>query len=264
MDLYNRLKNKFFIMAGPNVIESEEHVMYMARQLRDFFANYNVEFIFKTSFDKANRSSLSSYRGVDLNEGLRILRRVKEELGVNIITDIHESWQAELVAQVVDVIQVPAFLCRQTDLLKAVAKTGKVIHVKKAQFANAQTMHKCKEKIIQFGNPNVILCERGNMYGYNDLVVDPRNLIWLKSDTNLVSMDITHCLQQPAQTMADGTVRSGGLRDMIPYMGRVARALEVNGIFMEVHDRPDESFCDAPTQFPLSQLSELMNFLNIN
>ena len=238
--------------------------MYMARQLRDFFANYNVEFIFKTSFDKANRSSLSSYRGVDLNEGLRILRRVKEELGVNIITDIHESWQAELVAQVVDVIQVPAFLCRQTDLLKAVAKTGKVIHVKKAQFANAQTMHKCKEKIIQFGNPNVILCERGNMYGYNDLVVDPRNLIWLKSDTNLVSMDITHCLQQPAQTMADGTVRSGGLRDMIPYMGRVARALEVNGIFMEVHDRPDESFCDAPTQFPLSQLSELMNFLNIN
>jgi 2-dehydro-3-deoxyphosphooctonate aldolase (KDO 8-P synthase) len=264
MDLYNRLKSNFFIMAGPNVIESEEHVMYMAKQLRDFFANYNVEFIFKTSFDKANRSSLSSYRGIGLTEGVRILRRVKEELGVNIVTDIHESWQAPVLAEVVDVIQVPAFLCRQTDLLKAVAQTGKVIHVKKAQFANAQTMHKCKEKIIQFGNPNVILCERGNMYGYNDLVVDPRNLIWLRSPTNLVSMDITHCLQQPAQTMADGTVRSGGLRDMIPYMGKVARALEVNGIFMEVHDRPDESFCDAPTQFPLSQLSELMNFLNIN
>ena len=264
MDLYNRLKSNFFIMAGPNVIESEEHVMYMARELRDFFASYNVEFIFKTSFDKANRSSLNSYRGVSLLEGIRILRRVKEELGVNIITDIHESWQAPALAEVVDVIQVPAFLCRQTDLLRAVAETGKVIHVKKAQFANAQTMHKCKEKIIQFGNPNVILCERGNMYGYNDLVVDPRNLIWLRSPTNLVSMDITHCLQQPAQTMADGTVRSGGLRDMIPYMGKVARALDVNGIFMEVHDRPDESFCDAPTQFPLSQLSELMNFLNIN
>lgn len=263
MDLYNRLKNRFFIMAGPNVIESDEHVIFMARQLRDFFADYNIEFIFKTSFDKANRSSLNSYRGVGIEEGLRILRRVKEEVGVRIITDVHESWQVPLVAEVVDVIQVPAFLCRQTDLLRAVALTGKVIHVKKAQFANASTMHKCKEKIIQFGNPNVILCERGNMYGYNDLVVDPRNLIWLKSDTNLVSMDITHCLQQPAQTMADGTVRSGGLREMIPYMGRVARALNVNGIFMEVHDRPDESFCDAPTQFPLNQLSDLMTFLNI-
>jgi len=264
MDLYNRLKNNFFIMAGPNVIESEEHVLFMAKQLKHFFDNYNIEFIFKTSFDKANRSSLSSYRGVGIEEGVRILKRVKEELGVNIITDIHESWQAPILAEVVDVIQVPAFLCRQTDLLKAVAETGKVIHVKKAQFANASTMHKCKEKIIQFGNPNVILCERGNMYGYNDLVVDPRNLIWLQSDTNLVSMDITHCLQQPAQTMSDGTVRSGGLREMIPYMGRVARALDVNGIFMEVHDRPDESFCDAPTQFPLNQLTELMNFLDIN
>lgn len=264
MDLYNRLKNNFFIMAGPNVIESEEHVMYMARELKNFFSNYNVEFIFKTSFDKANRSSLNSYRGVSLEEGLRILKKVKDELGINIITDVHESWQVPLVAEVVDVIQVPAFLCRQTDLLKAVAKTNKVIHVKKAQFANANTMHKCKEKIINFGNPNVILCERGNMYGYNDLVVDPRNLIWLRSNTNLVSMDITHCLQQPAQTMSDGTVKSGGLRDMIPYMGKVARALDVNGIFMEVHDRPDESLCDAPTQFPLSELNNLMLFLNIN
>ena len=264
MELYNKLKHTFFIMAGPNVIESEEHIMFMAQQLKDFFSNYDVEFIFKTSFDKANRSSLNSYRGVDIEEGIRILRRVKDELGVNIITDIHESWQASLVADVVDVIQIPAFLCRQTDLLKAVAETGKVIHVKKAQFANAQTMHKCKEKIIQFGNPNVILCERGNMYGYNDLVVDPRNLIWLKSDTNLVSMDITHCLQQPAQTMADGTVCCGGLREMIPYMGRVARALDVNGIFIEVHSDPDKSLCDAPTQFPLNELSELMAFLNIN
>ena len=264
MDLYNKLKNNFFIMAGPNVIESEEHVMFMARQLRDFFANYNIEFIFKTSFDKANRSSLNSYRGVGLEEGLRILRRVKEELNINIITDVHESWQVKHLAEVVDVIQVPAFLCRQTDLLKAVAESGKVIHVKKAQFANANTMHKCKEKIIQFGNSNVILCERGNMFGYNDLIVDPRNLIWLKSDTNLVSMDITHCLQQPAQTMSDGTVKCGGLREMIPYMGKVAIALGVNGIFMEVHDRPDESYCDAPTQFPLNNLADLMTFLNIN
>jgi 2-dehydro-3-deoxyphosphooctonate aldolase (KDO 8-P synthase) len=264
MDLFNKLINRFFIMAGPNVIENEEHVLFMAKSLKTIFMNYNVEFIFKTSFDKANRSSLNSYRGLGFEEGLRILRRVKDEVGVNIITDVHESWQVPHVAQVADIIQVPAFLCRQTDLLKAVAETGKVIHVKKGQFCNAQTMHKCKEKLISFGNPNIILCERGNMFGYNDLVVDPRNLIWLKSDTNLVSMDITHCLQQPAQSMADGTVRSGGLREMIPYMGKVAMALDVHGIFIEVHNNPNDSYCDAPTQFPLDDLENLLIFLNIN
>ena len=124
-------------------------------------------------------------------------------------------------------------------------------------------MHKCKEKIIQFGNPNIILCERGSMYGYQDLVVDPRNLIWLKSDTNLVSMDITHCLQKPAQKLADGTVKAGGLREMIPYMGKMAIALGVNGIFIEVHDNPDNALCDGPTQWPLDRLVWLLNYLNI-
>uniref|UniRef100_A0A6C0J4H8 3-deoxy-8-phosphooctulonate synthase n=1 Tax=viral metagenome TaxID=1070528 RepID=A0A6C0J4H8_9ZZZZ len=262
-ELYKKLKNKFFIMIGPNVIESEDHVMFMAHTLKNIFTDYDVEFVFKTSFDKANRSSLNSYRGLGMEEGLRILKRVKDELGLNIITDVHESWQVEQVAKVVDVIQVPAFLCRQTDLLKAVAETGKVIHVKKGQFCSAATMHKCKEKLIEFGNSNVILCERGNTFGYQDLVVDPRNLIWLRSDTNLVSMDITHCLQQPAQVMGDGTVKSGGLRELIPYMGKVAIALESNGIFMEVHNNPDESKCDAPTQWPLSKLLWLLNFLNI-
>ena len=262
-NLFDRLKNNFFLMAGPNVIESEEHVIFMARELKKVMEKYNVEYIFKTSFDKANRSSSNSYRGVGLTEGLRILKKVKDEVGLNIITDVHESWQVPHVAEVADVIQVPAFLCRQTDLLREVAKTGKVIHVKKGQFCSAATMHKCKEKLIEFGNSNVILCERGNMFGYQDLVVDPRNLIWLRSESNLVSMDITHCLQQPAQVMADGTVKSGGLREMIPYMGKVARALEVNGIFMEVHDRPDESMCDAPTQWPLDRLEWLLVSLNI-
>ena len=262
-ELYQKLKNKFFIMAGPNVIESEEHAMFMAKTLKNIFKKYDVEFVFKTSFDKANRSSINSYRGLGIKEGLRILKKIKDEVGVNIVTDVHESEQIPLVAKVVDVIQIPAFLCRQTDLLKIAAETGKVVHVKKGQFCSATTMHKCKEKIIEYGNPNVILCERGNTFGYQDLVVDPRNLIWLKSNTNLVSMDITHCLQQPAQVMADGTVQSGGLRELIPYMGKVARALEVNGIFMEIHNKPDESKCDAPTQWPLDKLEWLLEFLNV-
>ena len=262
--MYEILKNKFFIIAGPNVIESEEHVINMVSKLKEIFSKYNVCFIFKVSFDKANRTSLNSYRGLGFDEGLRILQKVKDTYNIPIITDIHESWQAEPVGKVVDIIQIPAFLCRQTDLLKAAAATGKIIHVKKGQFCSSDVMHKTKEKLIQFGNPNVILCERGNSFGYQDLIVDPRNLIWLKSDTNLVSMDITHCLQQPSQKCADGTIKAGGLREMIPYMGKLAVSLDVNGIFMEVHDRPDESKCDAPTQWPLDKLEWLLKFLEIN
>ena len=258
---YNKLKNNFFTMAGPNVIESEEHCLFMAKELKKIFNKYNIPFIFKVSFDKANRTSLNSYRGLGFEKGLEILKKVKKETGVYIITDIHEKGQAKEVGEVVDIIQIPAFLCRQTDLLEAVAKTNKIIHVKKGQFCSAEVMHKCKEKLIAFGNEKVMLCERGNMYGYNDLIVDPRNLIWLKSETNLVTMDITHCLQQPAQRMADGTIKAGGLRELIPYMGKMAMALDVNGIFMEVHDRPNESKCDAPTQWPLNKLEELLNIL---
>jgi len=256
---YDDLKNNFFIFAGPNVIESEEHVLFMARELKSRFDQMGIKFIFKVSFDKANRTSLNSYRGVSFEEGLRILKKIKSEVNIPIITDIHESWQAKPVSEVADVIQIPAFLCRQTDLLKAAAETDRIIHVKKGQFCSADVMHKCKEKLISFGNSKIILCERGNSFGYQDLVVDPRNLIWLKSSSNLVSMDITHCLQQPAQKMADGTVKSGGLRELIPYM-----ALGVNGIFMEVHDRPDESYCDAPTQWPLEKLEWLIDFIRNN
>jgi 2-dehydro-3-deoxyphosphooctonate aldolase (KDO 8-P synthase) len=260
MNLFN---NKFFIMCGPNVIESEEHTLYMAKELKRIFEKYDVEFIFKVSFDKANRSSLNSYRGLGFEEGLRILKKVKEEVGVKIITDIHESYQAEHVSHVVDIIQIPAFLCRQTDLLKAAAETGKIIHVKKGQMCSAEQMHKCKEKIIEFGNHNVILCERGNSFGYQDLIVDPRNLIWLKSNSNLVSMDITHCLQQPSQKMSDGTIKSGGYRDLIPAMGKMAIALGVDGIFMEVHNEPDNALCDGPTQWYLDKLEWLLDEFKI-
>ena len=255
---YNLLKDKFFIMAGPNVIESEEHIMKMASELKKIMDKFDIIFVFKSSFDKANRSSVNSYRGLGLYEGLKILKKVKDTFKLPIITDIHESWQAPIVAEVADIIQIPAFLCRQTDLLKAAAETDKIIHIKKAQFVPSDVMHKCKDKIIEFGNNKVILCERGSMYGYQDLIVDPRNLIWLQSDSNLVSMDITHCLQQPAQLQSDGTIQAGGLREFIPEMGKLAIVMGVNGIFMEVHDCPDQSKCDAPTQFPLEKFESLV------
>jgi 2-dehydro-3-deoxyphosphooctonate aldolase (KDO 8-P synthase) len=255
--------NRIIFMCGPNVIESEEHTLFMANELKKIISSYDVDFYFKTSFDKANRSSSKSYRGLGFDEGLRILKKVKDEVGVKIITDIHEPWQAEPVAEIADIIQIPAFLCRQTDLLKAAAKTSKLIHVKKGQCFSADVMHKCKEKLLEYGNPNVILCERGSMFGYQDLVVDPRNLIWLRSSTNKVSMDITHCLQLPAQKMDDGTVKAGGLRELIPYMGKMAIALGVDGIFMECHNNPDEALCDAPTQWPLDKLEWLLEFIGI-
>lgn len=256
--------NKFFFFCGPNVIESEEHTLKMAREIKKIFSIYDVDFYFKVSFDKANRTSINSYRGLGFYEGLRILKKVKTEVGVKIITDIHEPWQAGPISSVADIIQIPAFLCRQTDLLKAATATGKIIHVKKGQCFSADVMHKCKEKIIQFGGTNIILCERGSMYGYQDLIVDPRNLIWLKSETNKVSMDITHCVQRPAQKMPDGTVKSGGIREMIPYMGKMAIALGVDGLFIEVHDNPDKALCDGPTQWPLEKLEWLLDFLNID
>lgn len=260
---FNKLKQKFFIIAGPNVIESEQHVLFMAKSLKEIFSKYDVHFIFKTSFDKANRTSLNSYRGVGISDGIKILKKVKDELNIPIITDIHDASQAALISDVVDIIQIPAFLCRQTDLLKSAAETGKIIHIKKGQFCSAEQMHKAKEKVISFGNNQIILCERGNSFGYQDLIVDPRNLIWLKSNTNLVSMDITHCLQQPAQKMEDGTIKSGGFRDLIPYMGKMAMSFNINGIFIEVHDRPDESLCDAPTQWNLYKLEWLLDFIGI-
>jgi 2-dehydro-3-deoxyphosphooctonate aldolase (KDO 8-P synthase) len=252
--------SKLLIMAGPNVIESEDHTLYMASELKKIFEKFkNIQYVFKTSFDKANRTSFNSYRGLGMDEGLRILKKVKDELNLPVITDVHEPWQCEKVAEIADILQIPAFLCRQTDLIKAAAETNKIIHVKKGQFLNANSMLKVVEKLRSFGYTNkIILCERGNMYGYNDLIVDTRNLVWMKSNDNLVSMDITHCLQQPAQKMKDGTVKAGGLREFIPLMGKIAIISGVDAIFMEVHDKPEEAKCDGPTQWPLDKLENLL------
>jgi 2-dehydro-3-deoxyphosphooctonate aldolase (KDO 8-P synthase) len=258
--LYEKMKLNLYFIIGLNVIENEEHTIKIASKIKDIMDNNNMNFIFKASFDKANRTSLISYRGPGLEKGLEILKKIKEQ-NILICTDVHEVCQVEKVAKIADVIQIPAFLCRQTDLLEAVAKTGKIIHVKKGQFCSADMMHKCKEKIISFGNNNVILCERGNTFGYNDLIVDPRNLVWLKSDTNLISMDITHCLQKPGQKDKDGNISSGGYRELIPYMGKLAMAFDVNVIFMEVHDNPDSALCDSQTQYDINKLHEFLNFI---
>lgn len=256
--------NKFLIIAGPNVIESENHTISMARRLKNIFDKFdNIDFVFKTSFDKANRTSVNSYRGLGYDEGVSILAKVKVLTGVKIITDVHEPWQCKKVAEVVDIIQIPAFLCRQTDLIEAAAKTNKIIHVKKGQFLGAESMLKVAEKLRSFGHTNkIILCERGNMFGYNDLIVDTRNLVWMKGPDNFVSMDITHCLQQPAQKHEDGTIKAGGLREFIPQMGKIAIVSGVDALFMEVHDDPDNAKCDGPTQWPLDKFENLLKELN--
>lgn len=252
----------FFLMAGPNVIESEEKTLDLAHRIKEITDRLGLELYFKSSFDKANRTSASSYRGVGLEEGVRILGRVKKEVGVKIITDIHEASQAAPVAEVADIIQIPAFLCRQTDLLLAAGQTGRTIQIKKGQFCGSEVMTKSAEKIYSTGNKSVIVCERGSMYGYSDLIVDARNLVAMRESGALVSCDITHSLQQPGRSLgSDGRVASGGLRSMIPTIGRLAVAVGVDAIFMEVHDRPDESPCDAPTQWPLDKLEPFLEEL---
>ena len=257
--------NKKLFLCGPNVIESEKHTLTMAGELKNIFSKFpNIQFVFKTSFDKANRTSYDSYRGLGIEEGLRILKKVKEEVGLNVITDVHESWQCAKVNDIVDIIQIPAFLCRQTNLLQAAADTNKILHIKKGQFLPAKTMIKVVEKLRRMGHTNkIILCERGTMFGYQDLIVDFRNLIWMKGNDNLVSMDITHCLQQPNKTNEEGLVQAGGLREFIPLMGKLALVAGVDAIFMEVHNDPDKALCDGPTQFNLNMLVAFLNSLGL-
>eukprot|EP00891_Asterochloris_glomerata_P005037 jgi/Astpho2/5037/e_gw1.00071.33.1_t len=252
----------FFLMAGTNVIESQEHCMEICSAIKAVADELGLCFVFKASFDKANRTSSTSFRGPGMAEGLRVLQAVKEALQVPIITDVHEAHQAAPVAEVADVLQIPAFLCRQSDLLAAAAATGRVVHIKKGQFASAAVMAEAAAKVRRAGNPHVIVCERGNMFGYQDLVFDPRNLVWLRAAQCPVSMDLTHALQQPAagQNQA-GNVASGGLRDLIPTVARAAVAVGIDGVFMEVHDNPDAAPVDGPTQWPLRHLQPLLEEL---
>jgi 2-dehydro-3-deoxyphosphooctonate aldolase (KDO 8-P synthase) len=249
-------------MAGPNVVQSQDHIFKMCRQLKQITDDVGVKFIFKSSFDKANRTSCRSFRGPGMEEGLRILDAVRTTFDVPIVTDIHDASQAEPVSRVADVLQIPAFLCRQTDLLLAAGKTGNVINIKKGQFCSASVMRNSAEKIRSTGNHNVMVCERGTSFGYGDLIVDPRNLMWMRDANCPVVADVTHSLQQPSGlSLAEGAVASGGLREMIPCVARACVAVGVDGIFMEVHDDPNSSPVDGSTQWPLRNFKPLLEEL---
>lgn len=262
--LFTELKSAehFFLMAGPNVIQSEEHCMKMCHRIKAVTDRLGIKLVFKSSFDKANRTSAASFRGPGITEGLRVLRKVKDSFGVPIITDIHDASQAKEIAAVADIIQIPAFLCRQTDLIVAAAKTGKIIQIKKGQFCAPSVMRNSAEKCRFAGNPNVLVCERGTMFGYSDLIVDPRNFVLMRDAGCPVTADVTHALQQPAgQALEGGAVASGGMRELIPTIARTAVVCGVQGIFMEVHDDPTTSPVDAPTQWPLRHLRSLLEEL---
>ena len=245
------------IIAGPCVIESAELLDTVARTLVDINSRLGVDIIFKASFDKANRTSIRSFRGPGIDKGLEMLADIKSRYGLKLLTDIHESWQAEPTGQVVDVIQIPAFLCRQTDLLVAAAKTGRTVNVKKAQFLSGNDMRYPVEKARESGAADVWLTERGNIYGYNNLVVDFRNIPDMKEITPTVVMDCTHSVQRPGG--ADG--KTGGDRRFVPMMAMAAKAFGANGYFFEVHPDPDRGLSDAANMLRLDDLEDLVRKL---
>lgn len=247
----------FRLIAGPCVIESEEMVMEIAKHMKEITTKYGIEYTFKASFDKANRTSINGKRGPGIEEGLRILQRVKDELGLQVATDIHEPWQAEPVGKVCDIVQIPAFLCRQTDLLVAAAKTGKCINIKKAQFLAPWDMKNCVEKVVASGNDNVMLCERGTSFGYNNLIVDMTGLVEMKKFGYPVIFDATHSVQKPG---GKGNC-TGGNREYVEYLAKAAIAVGVDGLFMETHPNPDNAWSDGPNQVVLSEMDKLLGKL---
>ena len=247
-------EDPFFLIAGPCVIESEEQLLQTAGELKAITDRHNIRLIFKSSFDKANRSSIRSYRGPGIERGLEILQRVKDEYDLPVITDFHVPEQAAPVADVVDVLQVPAFLSRQTDMLTAAGETGLPVHVKKGQFLAPESMGNVVNKIESTGNELIVLCERGTMFGYNNLVVDIRNLKIMKELGKPVVFDTTHSVQRPG---AQGD-SSGGDRRFASTLARAALAVGVAGIFAEVHPDPPSARCDAATQLPLDKFESLV------
>lgn len=244
----------FTLYAGPCVIESEELVLNVAKEISDICKRLEIPYVFKASFDKANRTSINSFRGPGLEEGLRILKKVKDEYGLPIITDIHESWQAEPVAKVADVLQIPAFLCRQTDLLVAAAKTGKKINVKKAQFLAPWDMKNVINKLKEAGCSDIMVCERGSCFGYNNLVVDMTGIIEMKKLGVPVVFDATHSVQKPG---GKGNA-TGGNREYVEYLAKAAITCGADHLFMEVHPDPDNAKSDGPNMVKLDDLEEML------
>jgi 2-dehydro-3-deoxyphosphooctonate aldolase (KDO 8-P synthase) len=239
---------------GPCVVESAQHALFMAQEINDICKHIGVDFVYKSSFDKANRSSIESFRGGGMELGLEILAQVKEEIGVPVITDVHETWQVEKVAEVVDILQIPAFLCRQTDLLVESAKSGKAVNVKKGQFLSPWDSKNIVEKLQNAGCEKILLTERGASFGYNNLVVDLRSFPIMRSFGVPVVFDVTHSLQLPGG-LGKAT---GGQAEYIEHFARAGVACGVDVVFMEVHDNPKNAPSDGPNQLPLKKLEKLL------
>ncbi len=248
-------KNDFLLIAGPCVIESEAHALRMAETLKGFAEKAGIPFIFKASYDKANRTSMASYRGPGLEKGLQILSKIKDEVGVKVLSDVHAIAEAAAASEVLDVIQTPAFLCRQTDFLVALAKTGKPLNIKKGQFLAPWDMKNVVEKVLSAGNDNILLTERGTCFGYNQLVSDMRSIKIMREFGFPIVFDATHSVQLPG---GQGNV-SGGQREFILPLARAAAAVGIDGIFMEAHDQPDKALCDGPNSFLLHQVPEFLD-----
>jgi len=248
---------QFFLMAGPCVIEGEDMALRIAERIKHLTDKLQIPYIFKGSYRKANRSRLDSFTGIGDEKALRILQKVGREIGVPTVTDIHESEEAALAAEYVDVLQIPAFLCRQTDLLIAAAKTGKVVNIKKGQFLSGEAMKFAVDKVQESGNPNVILTERGNSFGYSDLVVDYRNLPAMQRFGVPVVMDVTHALQKPNQSSGV----TGGQPALIEIIAKAAIAVGADGLFIETHPTPATALSDGANMLPLDQLEGLLQRL---
>jgi len=248
------LEHPFFLIAGPCVIESEQLALATAFQLKDITTRLGIPFIYKSSFDKANRSSISSYRGPGVQEGLRILQKVKDEVGVPLLTDVHEDTDIRAVAEVVDVLQTPAFLCRQTNFITRVASAGLPVNIKKGQFLSPWEMKNVSDKAKSTGNKQIMVCERGASFGYNNLVSDMRSLAVLRDTGCPVVFDATHSVQLPGG-QGDS---SGGQREFIPVLARAAIAVGIAGLFMETHPDPANAKSDGPNAWPLEHMETLL------
>ncbi len=251
------LDQPLFLMAGPCVIESEQLALDTAGELRDICKDLSIPFIYKSSFDKANRSSAASFRGLGIEKGLAILEKVRTELGVPIVTDVHEDTPLEEVASVVDVLQTPAFLCRQTNFIQNVARQLKPVNIKKGQFLSPWDMQQVVNKAREVGNQQIMVCERGASFGYNNLVSDMRSLAVMRNTGCPVVFDATHSVQLPG---GQGSV-SGGQREFVPVLARAAVAVGVAGLFMETHPDPSKALSDGPNAWPLSEMRSLLEVL---
>ena len=253
--LYDQLRQSPFVIAGPCVIEDESTVMHLAEQITRICEKLSVTYIFKASFDKANRTSVDAFRGPGLEEGLRMLEKVKQRFGLPVTTDVHETYQVAPAGEVIDIIQIPAFLSRQTDLLLAAGHTGRIVNIKKGQFLSGKDMQYPAEKVASTGNKKILLTERGNSFGYANLVVDYRNIPEMQSFGYPVVMDVTHSTQRPGGLGG----KSGGNRELAPYISAAAAAVGVDGFFFEVHHEPEKALSDGPNMVRLEDFERILS-----